>query len=306
MNLSKIDLNLFVVFDAIYTEANLTRAGHILGITQPAVSNALARLRDTFDDPLFIRTSQGMVPTPMAQNIIGQVRQALNLLRTSIQHCDSFDPTAADKLFRLSIGDLNEAILLPKLFTKLQQIAPHLNIETQPISPRETTKELASGRLDFAIDAPLNFDPQVKHNKLFEDNYVCVVRENHPMLGNGGLSVDHYLELSHIQILPRFGQSDEVDTVLGRLGIQRKIVFTAQHYLVAPLVIRKSDLAMTVPERFARGQQNIRILPLPFEEFPTMEAHLYWHESTDQDAANIWMRRCIMELSEVIEHQPVI
>ncbi|WP_163833890.1 LysR family transcriptional regulator [Spartinivicinus ruber] len=306
MNLSKIDLNLFVVFDAIYSEANLTRAGHILGITQPAVSNALARLRETFNDPLFIRTSQGMVPTPMAQNIIGQVREALTLLRTSIQHCDSFDPTEADKLFRLSIGDLNEAILLPRLLTKLQEIAPNLNIETQPISPRETTKELASGRLDFAIDAPVNYDIQIKHQKLFEDNYVCVVREDHPVLGNGGLSLDHYLELNHIQILPRFGQADEVDIVLGRLGIQRRVVFTAQHYLVAPLIVRKSDLAMTVPERFARAQHDIRILPLPFEDFPTMEVHLYWHESSNEDASNVWMRRCILELCHEIEHQPII
>lgn len=111
MNLSKVDLNLFIVFDAIYTEANLTRAGQIVGITQPAVSNALARLRETFNDPLFVRTAQGMVPTPMAQNIIGPVRNALSLLRVSVQESRIFNPQQAAKTYRISMTDLTEAVL---------------------------------------------------------------------------------------------------------------------------------------------------------------------------------------------------
>ena len=109
MNLSKVDLNLFIVFDAIYTEANLTRAGQIIGITQPAVSNALARLRESFNDPLFVRTAQGMVPTPMAQNIISPVRSALALLRVSVQESRTFNPLQASKTFRMSMTDLTEA-----------------------------------------------------------------------------------------------------------------------------------------------------------------------------------------------------
>ena len=120
MNLNKVDLNLFIVFDAIYTEANLTRAGQIVGITQPAVSNALARLRETFNDPLFVRTAQGMVPTPMAQNIIGPVRNALQLLRVSVQESRSFDPLQASKTFRISMTDLTEALLFPLLFQRLR------------------------------------------------------------------------------------------------------------------------------------------------------------------------------------------
>ena len=118
MNLSKVDLNLFIVFDAIYTEANLTRAGQIVGITQPAVSNALARLRETFNDPLFVRTAQGMVPTPMAQNIIGPVRNALSLLRVSVQESRIFNPSQAVKTYRISMTDLTEAVILPPLFQR--------------------------------------------------------------------------------------------------------------------------------------------------------------------------------------------
>ena len=123
MNLNKVDLNLFIVFDAIYTEANLTRAGQIVGITQPAVSNALARLRETFNDPLFVRTAQGMVPTPMAQNIIGPVRNALQLLRVSVQESRTFDAKQANKTYRISMTDLSEQILLPPLFQRLRRLA---------------------------------------------------------------------------------------------------------------------------------------------------------------------------------------
>ena len=155
MNLSKVDLNLFIVFDAIYTEANLTRAGQIVGITQPAVSNALARLRETFNDPLFVRTAQGMVPTPMAQNIIGPVRNALSLLRVSVQESRIFNPQQAAKTYRISMTDLTEAVILPLLFQRLRRLAPTVVIESFLSKRRETTKELAAGRLDFAVDAPL-------------------------------------------------------------------------------------------------------------------------------------------------------
>lgn len=160
MNLSKVDLNLFIVFDAIYTEANLTRAGQIVGITQPAVSNALARLRETFNDPLFVRTAQGMVPTPMAQNIIGPVRNALSLLRVSVQESRIFNPLQAVKTYRISMTDLTEAVILPPLFQRLRRLAPTVAIESFLSKRRETTKELAAGRLDFAVDAPLNTDPR--------------------------------------------------------------------------------------------------------------------------------------------------
>src|SRR5690606_21217677 len=198
MNLSKVDLNLFIVFDAIYTEANLTRAGQIVGITQPAVSNALARLRDTFNDPLFVRTAQGMVPTPMAQNIITPVRQALQLLRVSVQESRSFNPTEANKTYRISMTDLTEAVILPHLAGRIRRLARNINIDSFLTRRRETTKELAAGRLDFAIDAPLNTDPQVRHVRLFEDRYVCIMRKGHPLAGKESITLDDYLAQSQI------------------------------------------------------------------------------------------------------------
>ncbi|MBV4533734.1 LysR family transcriptional regulator [Pseudomonas sp. SWRI107] len=300
MNLSKVDLNLFIVFDAIYTEANLTRAGQIVGITQPAVSNALSRLRETFNDPLFVRTAQGMVPTPMAQNIIGPVRNALALLRTSVQESRIFNPQQANKTFRISMTDLTEAVILPPLFQRLRRLAPTLVIESFPCKRRETTKELAAGRLDFAVDAPLNTDPQVRHVRLMQDRYVCAMRPGHP-LADSKLTLDSYLGMTHIHISSRRNGLGYVDLALGKMGVQRRVALRSQHYLMASQVLQQTDMVMTVPERFARRHQ-LRHQPLPVE-VPALETHLYWHESTDQDPANRWMREQIIELCERVAAQ---
>ena len=302
MNLSKVDLNLFIVFDAIYTEANLTRAGQIVGITQPAVSNALARLRDTFNDPLFVRTAQGMVPTPMAQNIITPVRQALQLLRVSVQESRSFNPTEANKTYRISMTDLTEAVILPHLAGRIRRLAPNINIDSFLTRRRETTKELAAGRLDFAIDAPLNTDPQVRHVRLFEDRYVCIMRKGHPLAGKESITLDDYLAQSHIHISSRRNGLGHVDLALGKMGIQRRVMLRSQHYQMAPLVLESTDMVMTVNERFAR-RHNLHWVELPIEDIPPIQTHLFWHESTDQDQANRWMREQIIELSQQLERK---
>jgi len=299
MNLSKVDLNLFIVFDAIYTEANLTRAGQIVGITQPAVSNALARLRETFNDPLFVRTAQGMVPTPMAQNIIGPVRNALSLLRVSVQESRIFNPQQAAKTYRISMTDLTEAVILPPLFQRLRRLAPTVVIESFLSKRRETTKELAAGRLDFAVDAPLNTDPQVRHVKLMEDRYVCAMRKGHPMAGKDKLTLDDYLSLTHIHISSRRNGLGHVDLALGKMGLQRKIALRSQHYLMASQVLQQTDMVMTVPERFAR-RHELHWFNLPVNDVPMVETHLYWHESTNQDPANRWMREQMIELCQQV------
>jgi len=301
MNLNKVDLNLFIVFDAIYTEANLTRAGQIVGITQPAVSNALARLRETFNDPLFVRTAQGMVPTPMAQNIIGPVRNALSLLRVSVQESRIFNPLQANKTFRISMTDLTEAVVLPPLFQRLRRLAPAVVIESFLCKRRETTKELAAGRLDFAVDAPLNTDPQVRHVKLMQDQYVCAMRQGHPM-AKDRISLDDYMSLTHIHISSRRNGLGYVDLALGKMGLQRRIALRSQHYLMASQVLQQTDMVMTVPERFARRHQ-LNYASLPVNDVPPLETHLYWHESTDQDPANRWMREQIIELCQTVVAQ---
>lgn len=298
MSLGKVDLNLFIVFDAIYSEANLTRAGQIVGITQPAVSNALARLRETFNDPLFMRTAQGMVPTPMAQNIIGPVRQALQLLRVSVQESRTFNPAEAAKTFRIGMTDLSEAFLLPPLFQRLGRLAPQVRIESTLARRRETTSELAAGKLDFAVDIPLNSDAQVRHVKLLEDRFVCAMRPGHP-LASAPLTLESYLSAGHIQISSRRNGLGYVDLALGKLGKQRRIALRSPHYLMAARVLLETNLLLTVPERFAR-QHELHVTELPLADVPPLASHLYWHESTDQDPANRWMREQLIEIAEQI------
>ena len=297
MKLSDIDLNLFVVFEAIYTEGNLTRAGEIIGITQPAVSNSLSRLRNLFDDPLFVRTAEGMVPTPVSQNIIGSVRQALGLIRSSVQESDAFEPKASDKRFRVSMTDLSQSIVLPYLFGKITQDAPNVSIDCYQVRRRDMNIELASGNLDLAVDIPLTPDQQIRQAPLFSHPQVCLVRADHSRVKDH-LDLDTYLSLNHIHISSRRGGLGQVDLALGKMGKRRKISLRTQHYLATPELVMRSDLALTVPRVFADfvvSRLPVKYLQLPFE-VPNLETYLYWHESTDQDQSNRWMRELILSL----------
>ena len=292
MNLNNTDLNLFIAFDVIYTERNLTKAGEVLGITQPAVSNALSRLRTTFDDELFTRTSKGMVPTPVAQNIIEDVRSALSLIRSTITESESFNPKSARTTFKISIGDSSEYRLLPLLIKSLSKSAPDVDIETYLTPRKNTPRELAAGNIDFSIDPPIHSDPFLRHTKIFEDEYVLIVRKDHPIVKKKKITMEDYLALSHLHISNRRTGLGYVDMALNRLGVTRRIALRAQHFLLAPFVIRQSDLAFTTTKGFGKDK-DLKIIKLPFEVSPLI-LHLYWHETKDKDSANVWMRELML------------
>ena len=292
MNLSDKDLNLFVVFDVIYTERNLTKSGEVLGITQPAVSNALSRLRENFNDELFVRTSKGMVPTPVAENMVNDIRQALDLIRNSISESETFNPKTAKATFRISIGDTSEYRLLPQLIKNISNLAPGVDVESY-LTPRlETPKELAAGNIDFAIDPPIHSDPNLRNKKIYQDDYVLVVNKKHPIAKKKKISLEDYLNLSHIHISKRASGLGHVDTTLNRLGLTRRIALKAQHFLVAPYIIDQSNLAMTTIKSFSRGRE-LKVFQLPFKINPLV-LHLYWHVNKDMDPANKWMRELIL------------
>ncbi|HWT39153.1 MAG TPA: LysR family transcriptional regulator [Paraburkholderia sp.] len=291
----KLDLNLFVVFEAIYDKRNLTRAAEMLFITQPAVSNALARMRKAFDDPLFVSTPTGMVPTPLSENIIGRVREALQLLETSATEGDVFVPAASERTFRLSMPDLTEAILLPALGEVLQQQAPGMRIESYFTPRSEVAAALATGKIDFAIDVPLIDDPQLHQVPLGSDRYACMLRHDHPFAGDT-LSMDEYLALGHIQVSSRRQGSGLVDAELHRLGRRRQLQMRVQHYMVAPLIALRTDLALTAPVQLLQ-RYDARILELPFP-LAKLEWHLYWHRSGEQDQANRWVRGEVIRLMQ--------
>jgi DNA-binding transcriptional LysR family regulator len=301
MRFNKVDLNLFVAFDVIYTERNLTRAAEVLCITQPAVSNALSRLRKTFNDQLFVRTPQAMIPTPVADNIIGKVREALQLLNISVQEGDVFEPKVAEKNFQLSMSDLAESLMLPTLFEYLQLQSPNITLSSYPVSRLEVVKEFTSGTLDFCIDVPLLKDKNLCHRSLVAWPYVCVVRHEHPMVGDT-LTIEQYLKLQHIHISSRRKGYGHVDMALNRLGLQRKVQLRVKNYLATPDIVKCTDLALTIPLSLAQ-KFDLKIIALPFE-VEKLEWHLYWHKSADRDQANRWLRESIFawaKESELIE-----
>ena len=293
MNLKETDLNLFIAFDVIYTEKNLTKAGQVLGITQPAVSNALSRLRELFGDDLFIRTSKGMIPTPVANQIIKDVRSALSLIQNTISETEKFDPSIAEMTFKISIGDSSEYRLLPLLIKELAEIAPKIKVETYLTPRKDAPRELASGTIDFSIDPPVHSDPHLRHEKIYEEDYVMIVRKDHPILSLKEIAIEDYLKLSHIHISNRKTGLGHVDMALYRLGLSRDISLRAQHFLVAPYIVEQSDLAITTTKGFA-VDRDLAWRELPFEIEPLI-LHLYWHEAKDSDPSTKWMKELMLK-----------
>ena len=293
MNLNDTDLNLFIAFEVIYNERNLTKAGEVLGITQPAVSNALSRLRDLFDDELFVRTSKGMVPTAVAQNIAKDIKEGLNLFRNTISDSSTFTPETARTTFKISMGDTSSYRLLPKLFKALGKKAPEIDFVSYLTPRRETPRELAAGNIDFSIDPPIHTEGTLRHSKLFEDKYVLMVRRDHPIAKKKKISLEDYLDLSHLLISERSTGMGHVDISLFKLGLTRRIALRAQHLLLAPHVLSNTDLALTSTKSFARSN-NLKTFELPFQVDPLV-LHLYWHETKQNDPANKWIRELILK-----------
>ena len=293
MKIKDTDLNLFIAFDVIYTEKNLTKSGQVLGITQPAVSNALARLRDLFNDELFIRTSRGMIPTPVANQLIGDIRNALSLIQNTISVSEKFDPSTANMTFKISIGDTSEYRLLPLLIKELAEIAPKVKVETYLTARKDAPRELASGAIDFSIDPPLQSDQHLKHEKIYQEDYVMIVRKDHPILKKQKITIEDYLDLSHIHISNRKTGMGHVDMTLYKLGLSRDIYLRAQHFLVAPYIVEQSDMAITTTKGFA-VDRNLAWRELPFDIEPLV-LHLYWHENNDNESSSKWMRDLMLK-----------
>lgn len=298
INLNRIDLNLFAVFDAIYTAGSLTKAADVLCITQPAVSNSLARLRDMLSDPLFVRTGHSMTPTPVAQNIIVPAREALRLLRTSVQESHTFNPLTSEKSFNFASRDLLEVSIMPRLIGRLQEVSPGISVTNYEISRSQVVSAMASGSLDFFADASTFTDPHLCKQKIAEDQFVVLARSDHPLLTDG-LDLDTFLKLGHIHVSHRKSGPGPIDIALDKLGKKRRVVMRGQHFLTVPSAIVKTDLIACMPYHLAK-HYDLAIYPLPLD-LPAVEYFLYWHVSADHDQAHLWMREQIFEVAKVYQ-----
>jgi DNA-binding transcriptional LysR family regulator len=292
VHLSQIDLNLFVVLDAIYREGNITRAGHQLNLTQPAISHGLRRLRELLRDPLFVRQGPNMVPTPFTRTIIGQVRQALQILEVNLHENQQFDPVHTRRTFSLGLRDSSEAIVLPALVGRLQEAAPGISLASVRVNRRDLEAELANGSIDLAMDIPLSLGEDIRQKWIFRDRLVVVARSGHPRI-SAPLDLDTYLSETHIMVSLRRSGPGLEDTELIRLGKRRRIGLRCQHFFEACRLVSQTELLLTMPERYAQllnTHFGNRLYPFP-ARVPFLDVHLYWHESAENDAANRWLRK---------------
>jgi DNA-binding transcriptional LysR family regulator len=294
--MNSIDMRLLAVFDEIYKTRSVTAAAEALELGQPAVSVALAKLRHHFGDPLFVRTSQGMEPTPFSEGLLRPVRDVLGALDRVLNHRNEFVPAASQRSFRLCMTDISQLVLLPGLWEKLRGTAPGIRIEIIPLA-NDTARLLECGEADLA----LGFMPQLEagfyQQLLFRQNFVCMVGRNHPRITDA-LSLAQFEAEDHAVISSSGSAPAIIEREIGRQGITRRIALKIPSFLGAAFVSEHTDLLVTIPQRLAdvlRGRGAFRIFPVPFP-MPQYEVKQHWHERYHQDEGNRWLRRVVSEL----------
>ena len=300
MHIGRVDLNLYLVLDAIYREGSITRAATVLNLTQPAVSHALARLRDVYEDQLFVRSGNRMVPTPLTRAVIQPVRDALAGLQQTLSAPASFDPATNRKQIVLGMRDIVETVLVPELVPLLERDAPLTQTASVRVARRDMEAELSSGRLDLAFDVLLPVGPAIHHSKLMESRFVVVSCKRHPQL-RGGMSLEKYLQLRHVVVSSRRSGPTVEDFELSRLGMHREIGMRCQNFFVAWKTIAHSHMLLTVPESLTRHNvfhSDLRVWPMPVD-LPPLGVHMYWHENLQDDPANQWLRQRVMGLQSM-------
>jgi DNA-binding transcriptional LysR family regulator len=296
MNLSRIDLNLFVVFEAIYTSGGITPAASKLNLSQSAVSHALGRLRSLFDDPLFERNSKGMIPTARARALIGDIRLALRSMESTLQRSAFFDAGSAQRTFTLAIGDPIDSLLLPALVSGIERSAPSVEIGTGYSNRQRIENALREGSLDAAVDVLMPMPADITHEPVFSDPMVVLARSGHPLV-QGAMDLDTYLALEHIQVSSRRLGTGIADMALRRLGLDRRIRVRCQHYAAACRIVSRSDMLATMPLHFAAifndTFQNQLLAP-PFE-VPPCEWFLYAEKGAANDGGRVWFRARVLD-----------
>lgn len=298
----QLDLNLLVALDALLAEGNVTRAAQRLGLSQPAMSHALNRLRALLDDPILVRTPRGMVPTPRAEELAPAIRAALDDIDRALRGRPAFDPSTSTRSFTIAAVDHGELVILPPLLARIAVEAPGIDLLVRPLRLDLIESELESGAVDLAfgvLNAGDNF--ATFRQRLFHESFVCLVRADHPTVGET-LTLDEFVALDHALVGPRGRRGGFVDTELQKLGLTRRVALMVPHFLVAPMVLAKSDLILTVPERIARAFAAILPLrvvptPLPLKGFDVSQL---WHERQSHDAAHAWLRGLIVEICRTL------
>lgn len=294
MDLKQLDLNLLLVFNQLLAERSVSGAARALGLSQPAVSNALARLRKAVGDELFLRTSRGMEPTPRAVQLAEPVAAALQLLHGALRQDQGFDPATSSRAFTIGMTDIGEIYFLPGLMEALTQAAPGVTVSTVRNTAVQLKDEMESGHVDLALGLLPQLRTGFFQRRLFTQRYVCLMRQGHP-LDKRRIGLREFSAAEHLAVVSAGTGHGVVEDELARQGIERRVRLTVPHFVALGHILAGTDMIATVPERLAQrmaGPFGLRWLAHP-APLPEIGIHLLWHARLHREPANQWLRQLI-------------
>ena len=304
--MKEFDLNLLRVVVALYDAGSVGRAAQALGMSQPALSAALARLRKAFGEPLFVRTARGMSPTPRAHALAAGAREVLARVADEVLSEATFEPATTTARFTFALSDVGEMVFLPKILESLQRLAPQARVRSVSLPPARLEQAMEGGEVDLAV----GYFPDLRSSaffqqRLFTHRFSCLLRADHPIRGRK-LTLEKFLSLGHAVVRAE-GRSQEIfEKYLERRKISRRIVLLTPHFMSIPTVIGKTDLVVTLPHAiglfFSKTGANIKVMepPLPI---PRIELKQHWHRNAHHDPKNRWLRRLVAELFSNAEEE---
>ncbi|QGZ64928.1 LysR family transcriptional regulator [Paraburkholderia acidisoli] len=288
-----LDLNLLRALDALLDERNVTRAAQRLSLTQPAVSAMLTRLRESFDDPLFVRTQRGIVPTERALQLAVPLKQVLSDIEQMMQP-QAFVPETAELTFTIASTDYALRALVVPFLARLRETAPGIRAVVVPVQHERLSAQLESGNVDIALITPETTPADLHARHLFEERYVCVMRTDHPAAAQP-LTLERFCTLDHALVSYTGGSLRGVtDEALARIGRSRRVTVSVNSFLVLPEILSTSDLIAVVPSRLAHGLQGLKIVEPPLA-IPGFTKTMVWHERTHRAPAHRWVREVMGE-----------
>lgn len=297
MELHELDLNLLVVFRQLLVDKRVSKVAESLGVTQPAVSNALARLRKLLGDDLFLRTPRGMEPTPYAEQLAESVAHALGVIHGALNQHTAFDPATSRRAFTIGMTDIGEVWFLPTLMSRLAQAAPNVSISTVRNAAVNLKDEMETGKVDLAI----GLLPQLKagffQRRLLRTRYVCLLREGH-RLAKRRMTTAEFTRAEHVVVVSHGTGHGKVDELMRRSGVERTVKLTVPHFTAIGHILQATDMVATVPEPLAQRIAEpfgLAYRPHPVT-LPEVAINLFWHARAHRDAANAWLRGFLCDL----------
>lgn len=294
-HLRSVDLNLLVVLDAILEEHSLSAAAKRLNMTQPAVSNALARLRNTFKDQLFVRTRYGMEPTPRGLELIQPIKQALSIIQETVDHRNIFDPASSNRTFHIALNDQGEEQLLPRLLKLMQRQGSAIKIESHPFFIDDVKERLLTNRLDFSFDHLQPEDERIGFSQLALDSLVVIASKNHPRISTK-ISLKEFYAENHVILKHRRGKKTMLDSLVGEKISTRKLLAEVQNFNSLLQIVSKTDAIGVVSASVGysfKSTLGLKVLPLPFNAKP-FPYYLLWSKAKETDRGYQWFKNQIL------------